>query len=139
MARPGKGKRVPTAEWQGRFDAGRSFRQAAQRLLDLSEESGAGNPIIAQAVLAAIAYADAVTAKFGRFQNTADHSALPRTVRAVLGNRFPQTQATRLSRLLAWKDESQYGHRMASVREARDVMEQLERFADWAEQELIRV
>jgi len=88
---------VPAAEWQGRLDAGKSFRRAAQDLLDLSEESGAGNPIIAQAVLAAIAYADAITAKFGRIQNTADHSALPKTVRVVLGNGFPQTQATRLS------------------------------------------
>lgn len=138
MARPGKGKRVSRGEWQGRLDAGKSFRKAAQDLLDLAEESSAGNPIIAQAVLAAIAYGDAITVKFGQFQNTAVHAALPRAIRSVLGSRFPQAQSTRLTRLLGLKDESQYGHRMASVREARDVMEQLDRFADWAEKELTR-
>ena len=138
MARPGRGKRVPRGEWQGRLDAGKSFRKAAQDLLELSEESSAGNPMIVQAVLAAIAYGDALTVKFGRFQNTADHAARPRAVRSVLGTRFPQAQSTRLSRLLAWKDESQYGHRMASAREAREVIEQLHRFADWSEQELTR-
>jgi hypothetical protein len=138
MARPGKGKRVLLGEWQGRLDAGKSFRKAGQDLLALSEESSAGNPIIAQAVLAAIAYGDALTVKFGRFQNTVDHAALPKAVRSVLGTRFPQLQSSRLSRLLAWKDASQCGHRMASAGEARVVMEQLDRFADWAEQELTR-
>lgn len=138
MARPGKGKRVPPGEGQGRLNAGKSFRKAARDLLDLAEESSAGNPIIAQAVLSAIGYGDAITVKFGQFQNTTDHGALPKAIRSVLGSRFPPAQSTRLTRLLAWKDESQYGYRMASVREAREVMEQVDRFADWAEKELTR-
>ena len=52
--------------------------------------------------------------------------------------RWSATELTRLTRLLARKDDSAYGHRFIPMRDARDALEKAEAFASWAEGELAR-
>jgi hypothetical protein len=51
----------------------------------------------------------------------------------VLGNRLTDAQERRLRRLLGRKDEVQYGVRAVTLDEARQMLEELDRFALWAE------
>ncbi len=74
----------------------------------------------------------------GRLQNDEDHAALPATLRRALGNRADEEQLTRLGRILSKKNQVQYPHRRGRMEEARSMMEQLRRFARWAEAELAR-
>lgn len=138
MVRRGTWKTVSQAEWKGRLENARAFLQAGRDLLEMAEESSIGNPIITQAIDSAIAFGDAVSIKFGGVQNSVDHKGLTRTIKAAIGARFPREQEQRLGRLLGWKDDAHYGHRAAGVDEARSVVQQAERFAEWAEAELAR-
>jgi hypothetical protein len=121
-----------------RLRKGRAFLRAANDGLALADEATAGDPIMSNAVLAAIAYADALTMKVAGVKNQSDHMALPRLLRRVLGNRLPTEQAKRLRRILALKNEIQYEHRTASTAEARDLVLQVTRFAEWVETEFPR-
>lgn len=138
MVRRGTWKAVSQAEWKGRLNNARAFLQAGRDLLEMAEETSIGNPIITQAIDSAVAFGDAVSIKFGGIRNAVDHKGLARTIKAAIGARFPREQDQRLGRLLSWKDEAQYGHRAASANEARSVVQQAERFAEWAEAELAR-
>lgn len=88
-------------------------------------------------VLAAIAYGDALTIKSAGIQNTRDHSALPETLSAALGNRFPFQMQKHLADLLAQKDDSAYGRRTTTKSAAERAVQKLNRFAEWAERELL--
>ncbi len=138
MVRRGTWKTVAESEWKGRLDNARAFLQAGRDLLEVSEATSIGNPIITLAIDSAIALGDAVSIKFGRIQNAVDHRGLSKTLKAAIGARLPREQDQRLGRLLSWKDDAHYGHRAASVNEARSVMQHAERFAEWAEAELAR-
>jgi len=74
-------------------------------------------------VLAAIAYSDAVTARFLGRVNQVDHAALPKLLRDALGNQLPDAQMRRLRRILQEKDETQYGARLKSRDEAQRLLE----------------
>jgi hypothetical protein len=134
----GSWKVVSESEWRGRQHNARAFLKAAEDLLEMAEESSIGNPIITQVIDSAIAFADAVTIKFAQIQNVVDHRGLPKTLKAAIGGRFPREQEQRLTRLLSWKDDAHYGHRAASLDEAKSVKLQADRFAEWAEAELAR-
>lgn len=138
MVRRGPWRVVPESEWPGRRENARAFLKAGRDLLAIAEETSVGNPIITQAIDSVIAFADAVSIKFGQIQNTADHRGLTRALKTAIGARLPKEQEQRAGRLLTWKDDARYGHRVASIREARSVMQQAERFAEWAEAELAR-
>jgi hypothetical protein len=100
--------------------------------------SDAGNPVMSKIVNPAIAFADALTARYARQANQQDHTAALKTLRDALGNRLPVAHETRLRRILAEKDEVQYGARMKTRAEAENMLSQLEEFAVWAEAELTR-
>ncbi|MER9543853.1 hypothetical protein NKI72_17460 [Mesorhizobium sp. M0437] len=91
---------------------------------------------MSQIVNAAIAYADALTARFAGTINRADNAAVVKTMRDALGNRLPAAQASRLRSILHEKDEAQYGIRAKSLPEAESLLDKLEKFAEWAEKEL---
>jgi len=133
VTRTGPGRPAGPAVAQGRLDNARAFLAAARDAAMLAEPSGNANPITVQIVTAAIAYADALTARFGGRVNQRDHAALPRALRAALGNRLPRAQERRLARLLERKDEAQYGSRLGSLTEAKSLLAELETFAAWAE------
>lgn len=125
-------------EWQGRRDAGRANLKTARNALAVADTGDDGRLVVQGAILAAIAYSDALTIRVAGIRNNADHQRLPDTLRHALGNRVPGAELTRLRRLLARKDDSAYGHRPLSLDEARTALGAAEAFALWAEAELVR-
>jgi hypothetical protein len=136
VARKGSSRRTDPEEWKGHRERARDFLHASGDLLDLSNEGAGGNPSMSQALLAVIAYGDALTIRFGGVRNTQDHQALPQTLRRVLGERANAAQLSRASRLIARKNEIQYEHSAAPLDDARNYLEQAKRFAEWAEETL---
>jgi len=104
----------------------------------MAEKGDIGNPVMSQIVNAAIAFTDALTAKYIGRVNQRDHAAAVKALRDALGNRLPAAQETRLRRILGEKDEVQYGTRLKTSVEAERLLTQLEEFADWVEKELAR-
>ena len=138
MVKGGTWKRVDTGQWRGRFDLGRAFLRSALEALERAEDGQIGDPIMSNALLAVIAFADALTIRFGGIRNQQDHSRLPAALRHALGNRASKEQLHRLGRLLKLKNEIQYDHTTCSMQEAREYVSQVQRFAAWAETELAR-
>lgn len=126
-------KNVDALYWQGRLRAAQAYLQAAQQALILAEPGQNASPSISQIVLAAIAYGDSLTAKRALVINQQDHASATRLLRDVLRNTLPDAQARRFRRILSFKDEAQYGTRLASVDEAKRLLDELESFARWAE------
>ena len=125
-------------EWAGRRDAGRAHLKAARNACEVADERDDCRLVMQGAILAAIAYGDALTIKIAGIRNDADHQQLPATVRHALGNAAPAVELTRLRRLLGRKDDSAYGHRFIPIRDARDALAKADAFAAWAEGELAR-
>ncbi len=138
MTRKGPAKTVDAGFGQGRLTMARAYLRAARAEASLADETEIGNPIMSQIVNAAIAYADALTARAAARVNRHDHMAAVKALRDALGNRLPGAQETRLRRILAEKDEVQYGPRAKTAQEARLMLAQLEAFALWAEGEIGR-
>lgn len=126
------------AQWTGRRDAGRAHLKAARNACTVAEDRDDGRLVVQGAILAAIAYGDALTIKIAGIRNEADHQQLPATIRHALGNAAPAVELARLRRLLAQKDDSAYGHRFIPMRDARASLEKAEGIAGWAEEELAR-
>lgn len=126
------------SEWSGRRDAGRAHLKTARNALMVADEGDDGRLIVQGAILCAIAYGDALTIKVATIRNGTDHQRLPDTLRHALGNRVPQSELTRLARLLKRKDDSAYGHRALPLGDAQAAVAQAEAFAAWAEAELLR-
>lgn len=133
MTRTGPGRPAGPEVAQGRLDNARAFLAAARDAAALAEPGANANPVTVQIMTAAIAYADALTARFGGRVNQRDHAALPRALRGALGNRLPKAQERRLARILERKDEAQYGSRPGSLTEAKSLLVELEVFAAWTE------
>ncbi|MBK1670591.1 hypothetical protein CKO28_21455 [Rhodovibrio sodomensis] len=95
-----------------------------------------GNAIVSNVVTAAIAYADAITAKRIGLINQQDHRGIVKLLRQALGNALPREQEKRLGHLIANKDAAQYGARIISQDEANRLVDDLQRFAEWAEEVL---
>ncbi len=136
MTRKSPRKSVDALYRQGRLQVARSYLEAAQQAVLLAEPGQSGNPIISQVVLATIAFGDSLTAKRALVINQQDHAAAPRLLRDVLKNGLPDVQERRCRRILALKDEVQYGARVAPLDEARRLLAELEAFALWAEDAL---
>lgn len=136
MTRTGPTKSADDDFALGRLKAAKEFRRSASDSLDLAEHQQGGSPIISNIVLSAIAYGDALTAKFSGKKNQKDHGALLKVLRDALGNELPQAQSTALTRLLGMKDQVQYGARLKSLDEARAAFELLEKFGNWAENKM---
>lgn len=107
--------------------------EAAEAGATLAEDGENANPIISQIVNSYIAYADAVTAKYGGRVNQKSHDAAVKSLRSTLGNRLPNSQETRFRRALQRKDEVQYGARRGRLKEAKILLADLREFAAWAE------
>ncbi len=123
-------------QWKGRRDFGRAGLAKVENDLIINEVVGSWGYVVNAAVLAAIAYGDALTIKAAGIRNTQDHSALPDTLRAALGNRLPRQQLKQLVDLLVQKDESGYGHKSLTRDAAERAVTKLRAFAAWAETEL---
>ena len=133
MTRNSPRRKVPDDFWSGRLRQGQAYLEAARQALTLAEPNQNANPIVSQIVLAAIAFADALTAKRAGIINTQDHAAAPKLLRDVLRDSLPDNQERRYKRILGKKDEAQYGARTECVEHASSLLADLEEFAQWAE------
>ena len=88
-------------------------------------------------ILAAIAYADALTAKRANVVNAEDHNAAPRLLRDVLKQVLPETHEKRFIDTLRNKSVILYGARTFSRTEAEKFLPNFEPFARWAEEQLL--
>jgi hypothetical protein len=138
VTRKGTAKGVDPDFVAGRLRIAQAYLKAARTEAAAAEKGDVGNPIMSQAVNAAIAFADALTAKHTGKVNQKDHGAAVAALRDALGNRLPVAQETRLRRILGEKDEVQYGARLKTTLDAERMLEHLEAFAAWAETELRR-
>jgi hypothetical protein len=138
MVRSGSAKNVEPGHGANRLAIGRSFLLAAKQQSIIAEEGTIANPIASTIINGAIAYTDALTAKFAGKVNQQDHSAATKVLRGVLGDRFPKSQETRLTRLLSNKDQVQYSGRFVNLSDATFMLEQLEEYARWVESEYSR-
>jgi hypothetical protein len=138
MARITPAKPVEQGDWEGRLRNARDFKRDAEDLIALRDDDENANGVITLVVNAAIAYADGLTGKFGGFFNQQDHRAVGAAVVRALAQRADKAQVQRLSAILGHKDASSYGPRRTPRAKARDLLEQLERFSVWAEEEMRR-
>ena len=93
------------------------------------------------AVHAAISANDAVTGQYGQRRSTGeDHSKAADLLREVApaGAREWRLQANRLNRIVGKKHLIAYEGRLISSKEASYLVEQAERFVDWA-REIVRI
>lgn len=132
MTNKGPRRSAGDGEWSGRLAQAREFHDSARSLVTLAQ-STSYNGAITLMITAAIAYADAVTARREGVVNKHDHQAAPRLLREVLGNSLPDRQEKSFRRLLGRKDEVNYGARGSVLAEAERLLADLDEFAAWAE------
>ena len=118
--------------WTSFRDNGRDHLADAEVKLARLDASGNAKGVAADAVLAAIAYADAITVQRTGLHNTTDHGALPDLVVQALGAAADTSQVTRLRRIIERKNEAQYGGMFWSRQSGEAYIEQVRRFTAWA-------
>ncbi|MGX9991292.1 hypothetical protein ACS4RR_019320 [Rhizobium sp. Z1P35] len=133
MVRTGSTKKKDGTYVAGRLAVARGFLKDARNSNAVADPGDIGNPSISTVINCAIAYADAVTAKFKGEINQGDHQAVVKLLRGALGNELPNRQEANLKTLLEQKDEVQYGSRAKTRDDALRALERLEEFAAWAE------
>lgn len=131
MTRTREGKPADRHFAAGRFRKAVAFHGLARLAAD-SPVVRDSDVVTANAVLAAIAYADALTAAYGGRVNQKDHAAIKKLLRDVLGTNLPDAQERRLARLLSRKDQTAYGAGFGPPDQAREVVDNLDQFGSWA-------
>ena len=128
--------RATSARWQDVLANAEQQLIAAQNALALADSGSNAKPVAAAAVIAAIGFGDALSVQCGGATNAQQHDRLPDLLRQLLGRDADATQIatqmTRLGRILSKKNAAQYGGTYWTYDEARDYLEQTERFAAWA-------
>lgn len=135
MTRGGKNARtgVDRLEAHGRLRKAKAFHLVAKEALALLESRGIDRaPVLSNALLAAIAYVDAVTITADGSVNQKDHATASALLRRCVGNELPARQLNDLNGMLSIKDEVQYGARASLHDSALKMLEQLDRFSAWA-------
>lgn len=122
--------------WTSVRDAARGHLRDAETKLVLLLDGENAKGIAADAVLAAIAYGDALTVQRLGQRNVQDHGALPDLVKRALGKSAAREQITRLARIIGEKSRAQYGGAFWTRQQGEDYLKQVQRFAAWAEQVL---
>lgn len=136
MVRTSTKKKVDEDFWRGRHNSARSYRKFAEDGFALADEGDNLNPVVSQVVLAAIAYADTLTAKRHQVVNQQDHQAAPNLLREVMGNAMPEAHLKQYTRILANKDSAQYGARQIRREKVVELMQDLKGFGNWVESQL---
>ena len=135
MTRGSKNTRtgVSALEAAGRLRKARAFHHMACNAMEVLEAAQLDRaPVLSNAVLAAIAYTDAVTIAADGSLNQKDHTTAPALLRACIGREVPEGRLSDLRALLAAKDDVQYGTKAYVQDSAAQGVEQLNRFAAWA-------
>jgi hypothetical protein len=132
MTNQGSRKATTDGGWAGRLTQARESHESARNLVMLAGNQSY-NGAITLMVAAAIAYADAITAKRKGVVNKQDHPSAARLLRDALGNTLPEKREKFFRRLLGRKDEVNYGARSTTLDEAERLMAELDEFAVWVE------
>jgi len=130
MTNQGPRKAVEATHADARLLQAREFHESARSLVAL-RRGRSYNGAITLMITAAIAYADAVTARSRGLVNKKDHQNAPRLLREVLGNRLPDKHEKFFRKLLGRKDEVNYGARSSRLEEAESLLAELDDFAAW--------
>lgn len=133
MTRISTPKTAKLNEASGRLAKARAFHKAAADGLMIWQDGDLSDPIISHIVLAAVGYADAVTAHLSKKVNQGDHSRVVQLIVESVGAGFTLQQRRRLERILKEKAEAQYGARPGRKATADALFEDLEKFSEWAE------
>lgn len=136
MTRTGPAKTVISADGDLRLKKARAYHKSAYQIFEQLSEGELADPAVSNMVLAAIGYADALTARIGGAINRKNHAAVGKLLREKLGKQFPNEQEMRLARLLSRKDEAQYGAAPIRRTDAENLLKDLNKFAAWAESKL---
>jgi hypothetical protein len=112
----------------------RALHSTAGDLNQLATEGDSyGNAMAIVAIHAAIAYADALSIAFRELKSVdGDHSMAVDTLRHAIGHRADEAQVRRLRRIIDQKSAVSYQGEYYLLADARDVVEQLDAFAEWA-------
>jgi hypothetical protein len=133
MTRKGPTKVATVDQSRGRLEQARAFRAAVEAIASTITPGANGSPLMALIVTAAIAYGDALTARFGRVMNRDDHAASPKLVRATMGDRADEAMLNHLRAIIAEKTFAEYGDHQVDVEAASRFLVTLRRFATWME------
>jgi len=138
LTRIGAPRKAKLNDASGRLGKARAYKKAAFDGLTLLEDGGLADPILSNIVLAAVGYADAVTAKLSKEINQGDHGGVAQLLAKAAGSDFTPHERRRLERILKEKAEAQYGSRPGRKETAETLFADLEKFAGWAEELLKR-
>lgn len=130
-------KKVAPDFWESRRRAARAFLKAARDGVAISDDGDNGAPAMSSVILAAIAYGDALTAKRANVINSQDHHAAPNLLRDVLKQGLPAAQEKRFTDTLKNKSGIQYGAKSYTRADAEKFLQNFEKFATWAEEQLL--
>jgi hypothetical protein len=136
VTRTGSSKAASAGFGQSRATIADSYYKSAKDTYDLLDEGDIGNPVASLAVTAAIGFADAICAKLGGEVSTGQHSSAVALLKKALGNEFPRSQETAFTRILQIKDTAQYGAKLITRKETDRVMDDLDKFVEWAREQL---
>ncbi len=135
MTRTGKNARtsIDPLSAAGRLVKAKSFHEVAKLSADLLQEDGMDRgPVVSNAILAAIAYSDAITIATTGKVSKGDHNNAATLLSECVGKDIKAIQLADFKNLLAIKDAVQYGARYTTPAMATKAMAQLGRFSEWA-------
>lgn len=134
MTKGGKNARtgIDCLEAHGRLRKAKAFHLVARESIGILRDAGLDRvPVLSNAVLAAVAYTDAVTIASDGRTNQKDHATALAVLRECVGRELPEGPLSDLKGMLSVKDEMQYGARVSLHKDAERALEQLDRFAAW--------
>lgn len=124
-------------------DRSERYRSVARALLqtardlELIGEPQYGNGLAIITVHAAIAYTDALTIAYRELRSTdGEHLQAAALLVDALGRDADADQVRRLRRILSSKSHASYSGSYYTLDEGRKILQELERFAAWAEDRL---
>lgn len=138
MVRTGPSKKKDAAYASARLKIARGFLKEARNSVAFADPGDFGNATMSTVINGAIAYADALTAKFKGEINQGDHQAVVKLLRATFGKELPARQEANLRTIPEQKDDVQYGARLMLRSDAERSLVRLEEFAAWAEEMFAR-
>ncbi len=124
-------------ERSGKYQSiGRALHTTA-RDLALIGEAKYGNGLAIVAIHSAIAYADALTVAYREVKSTdGEHAQAANVLVYALGHHSDADQIRRLRRVLEAKSHASYSGNYYTLEDGRALLEELDRFAEWAEERL---
>lgn len=132
-------KRVEPILSDGYRDVARSLLKTASDLYALGDRAY-GTAIGILCVHAAIAYSDAICIKLGGRKSTdRDHTRVADLLNELIGEKPNKKQITMLRKILAIKNEIEYGGEFYQIESAARTLRQIQQLAEWAESILLRM